>query len=34
MGMYHKNRFVGIRNKRYIKRWGCRLIDSHEQGGL
>lgn len=20
MGMYHKNRFVGIRNKRYIKR--------------
>ena len=20
MGMYHKNRFTGIRNKRYIKR--------------
>ncbi|EOS40265.1 hypothetical protein C808_01236 [Lachnospiraceae bacterium M18-1] len=20
MGMYHKNRFAGIRNKRYIKR--------------
>ena len=27
MGMYHKNRFVGIRNKRYIKRCTSRGND-------